>query len=87
MRPVIVPLAAWVALVAPLGAQHTVAIEPPTPVIVTTGGATASRAPDVAFVTLAVESRARSPRDAQRLTSCIVHSSFCMTIPRHADSP
>jgi uncharacterized protein YggE len=38
--------------------------EPPT--VVTAGEAIVRRAPDVAFVTLSVESRARSPRDAQR---------------------
>lgn len=34
--------------------------------IVTTGEAMVKRAPDVAFLTLGVESRAKSPRDAQR---------------------
>ena len=36
------------------------------PTIVTTGEAVVRRAPDVAYLTLAVESRANSPRDAQR---------------------
>ncbi|MGE3512345.1 MAG: SIMPL domain-containing protein [Vicinamibacterales bacterium] len=36
------------------------------PVIVTHGEATVRRAPDQAFVTAAIESRARTPRDAQR---------------------
>jgi hypothetical protein len=42
--------------------------EPATqsPVIVTTGRAVVKRVPDVAFVSFAVESRAKSPRDAQR---------------------
>jgi uncharacterized protein YggE len=42
--------------------------EPPpaVPTIVTSGDAIIRRLPDVAYVTLAVESRARSPRDAQR---------------------
>lgn len=42
--------------------------EPPpaVPMIVTTGEAVVRRAPDVAYLTLAVESRAKSPRDAQR---------------------
>jgi hypothetical protein len=40
-----------------------------TPVIVTVGTATLQRAPDVAFVSLAVESRAKTPRDAQQLTA------------------
>ncbi len=37
-----------------------------TPVIVMTGEASVRRAPDIAFVTVAVETRAKSPRDAQR---------------------
>jgi uncharacterized protein len=36
------------------------------PVIVATGRAVVKRAPDVAFVTMTVEARAKSPRDAQR---------------------
>ena len=42
--------------------------EPPitVPSIITTGEATVRRTPDQAFVSIAVESRARSPRDAQR---------------------
>ncbi len=36
------------------------------PVVVTTGEATLQRAPDRAFVTASVETRARNPRDAQR---------------------
>ena len=36
------------------------------PVIVATGRAVVKRAPDVAFVSMTVESRAKSPRDAQR---------------------
>jgi uncharacterized protein len=47
-----------------LGAQ-----EPAPPVIVTTGHGLVQRAPDVAFVTLSVESRAKSPREAQKQTA------------------
>jgi uncharacterized protein len=39
------------------------------PTIVTTGESTVSRAPDVAFMTLAVETRARNPREAQKLNA------------------
>jgi uncharacterized protein YggE len=46
----------------PAAAQETAAI----PSIVTTGEATVRRAPDQAFVTVAVESRSKNPRDAQR---------------------
>lgn len=49
------------------GAQDQPA--PQTPSIVTTGEAVVRRAPDQAFVTVAVESRARNPRDAQRQNS------------------
>lgn len=38
---------------------------PQLPAIVTSGEAVVSRAPDLAFVTVAVESRAKNPRDAQ----------------------
>jgi uncharacterized protein len=52
------------ATVSAAFAQEPRALEPPT--VVTTGEAIVRRAPDVAFITAAVESRARSPRDAQR---------------------
>jgi hypothetical protein len=39
------------------------------PVIVTVGEAVVRRAPDVAFVTVSVETRAKNPRDAQRLNA------------------
>jgi hypothetical protein len=42
------------------------ALVPAPPSIVTTGEAVVRRAPDQAFVTVSVESRARNPRDAQR---------------------
>jgi uncharacterized protein YggE len=45
-------------------AQEPRPSDPPT--VVTMGEAVVRRAPDVAFITAAVESRARSPRDAQR---------------------
>ena len=49
----------------------TVAAQEPTapnatPAIVTSGEASVRRAPDQAFITLAVETRARNPRDAQK---------------------
>ena len=49
---------------AAVSAQDVAA--PTTPSIVTTGDAVVRRAPDQAFVTVSVESRARNPRDAQR---------------------
>lgn len=42
---------------------------PPYDVIVVSGDATVRRAPDVALVTVAVETRAKSPREAQRLNA------------------
>lgn len=44
-------------------------LEPAVPTIVTTGEATIRRAPDLAFVTAAVETRAKNPRDAQKLNA------------------
>jgi len=56
-------LLAFVLLALPAAVQER---PPSEPVIVTTGEATVRRAPDVAYVTAAVESRAKNPRDAQR---------------------
>jgi uncharacterized protein YggE len=64
MRGLIVLFAAGVLLAAPAMAQDR---QPPqVPSIVTTGDSLVHRAPDQAFITLAVETRARNPRDAQR---------------------
>jgi uncharacterized protein len=55
------------AIVAPsLLAQGSPAATPNLPTILTTGEAIVRRAPDVAYLTLVVESRAKNPRDAQR---------------------
>jgi uncharacterized protein YggE len=54
------------AMAAPSFAQNPA---PPVPSIVTSGEATVTRAPDQAFVTVAVETRAKAPRDAQRLNA------------------
>lgn len=58
--------AAAIALAAPMPAVAQEPAAAAVPTIVTTGEAIIRRAPDRAFVTAAVESRARSPRDAQR---------------------
>jgi uncharacterized protein len=50
----------------PLVAQQAPPVNPSVPMIVTTGEATIHRAPDQAFVTVSVETRARLPRDAQK---------------------
>jgi len=62
-----------VAFVAALGAVFVPAMvcaqqesSPAVPTIITTGEATVSRPPDIAYLTLAVEARARTPRDAQK---------------------
>jgi len=59
-------LALIVAAAVSARAQEPAPSAPAVPSIVTTGEAVVRRMPDVAYVTLAVESRAKSPRDAQR---------------------
>lgn len=57
------------AMTAMAGAQDVATLSPPpptTPVIVTSGEAVLQRAPDRAWVTIAAESRARTPEEAQR---------------------
>lgn len=53
------------ASAAPLAAQQQPA-QPQGPVVVTTGEGIVKRGPDRAWVTIATESRARDPREAQR---------------------
>jgi uncharacterized protein YggE len=53
-------------LLTPIPALAQDAATPRVPSIVTTGEAVLRLAPDQAFVTVAVETRARNPRDAQR---------------------
>jgi uncharacterized protein len=59
-----------------------------SPVIVATGHAVVKRAPDVAFVTMTVESHAKSPRDAQRQNAdamaAVVKKMSELGIPRDA---
>ena len=57
----------WIAVAGAAAAQEPA--QPQNNVIVTVGEATIRRAPDRAFVTVAVETRAKSPRDAQRLNA------------------
>jgi len=79
----IVALALLTAAVIPMHAQ-----EPSTPVIITNGSAVISRAPDVAHVSIAVESRAKGPRDAQRANAdamaAVVKRLSEMSIPNDA---
>lgn len=51
------PVSAW--------AQSNAPAEPNAPAITTTGDAVVRRAPDRAYITIAVETRAKTPRDAQ----------------------
>jgi len=64
MRSLILAL---IALSAPVAAQDPA--QPQVPVIVTVGDAIVRRAPDRAFVMVSVETRAKSPREAQRLNA------------------
>jgi hypothetical protein len=64
MRPLIALL---IALASPVAAQEPA--QPQTPVVVTVGEAVVRRAPDRAFVVVSVETRAKSPREAQRLNA------------------
>ena len=63
MRNMIFPVIVFMAGLTLAAAQDPATPQPAA--IVTGGEALVSRAPDQAFVTVAVESRARSPRDAQ----------------------
>ncbi|MGE0448333.1 MAG: SIMPL domain-containing protein [Vicinamibacterales bacterium] len=60
------PVGAIVFVLAAAAASAQDAPRPPLPTIVTTGEGVVRRPPDQAFVTVAVETRARSPRDAQQ---------------------
>jgi uncharacterized protein len=57
----------WIAVLGVGAAQEPGT--PQTPVIVTVGEAAVRRGPDRAFVTVSVETRAKSPREAQRLNA------------------
>jgi hypothetical protein len=56
-----------IALASPVAAQEPA--QPQTPVVVMVGDAVVRRAPDRAFVMVSVETRAKSPREAQRLNA------------------
>jgi hypothetical protein len=60
-----VVLAALLAIYAPVQAQPPQGTPPP-PAVVTTGEGLVKRAPDRAWVTIAAESRAKTPNEAQR---------------------
>jgi len=56
-----------IAFATSLAAQEPA--QPPVPVVITVGDAIVRRAPDRAFVTVSVETRSKSPREAQRLNA------------------
>jgi hypothetical protein len=62
-------IVAWFALAAPAVAQVNPPQAPEPQVVVTTGEGTIKRAPDRAWVTISAESRARSPREAQKMNA------------------
>ncbi len=62
-------IVAWFALAAPAVAQVNPPQAPEPPVVVTTGEGMIKRAPDRAWVTISAESRARSPREAQKMNA------------------
>lgn len=66
-------IAAWViastCLAAPVSAQQPTRDHTDTPVVIATGQASVKRAPDRAWVTIATESRAKSPREAQKMNA------------------
>jgi len=67
LRLPVASLAVAIAAVVPALAQESPAgVITGTPTVEVNGEATISRPPDVAYLMLSVESRARSPRDAQR---------------------
>lgn len=62
-------LLALVGILAALPAAAQVQAPPQPPVIVTRGEATVKRAPDQAWVSIAAESRAQTPAEAQRMAA------------------
>jgi uncharacterized protein YggE len=57
----------WIAFSCVIAAQEPA--RPQEPMVTTVGEATVRRPPDRAFITISVETRAKSPRDAQRLNA------------------
>ena len=78
--------AALLLAAGPASAQEAASAQ--APVVVTSGQAVVRRAPDVAFVNVAVESRAKTPRDAQRqnadASSAVLKKIAELDIPRDA---
>src|SRR5262249_17542826 len=66
MKRILCTLALAILTAGTLSAQGAPQLDPNLPTIVTVGEATVRRAPDQAFVTVAVETRAKLPKDAQK---------------------
>jgi uncharacterized protein YggE len=75
------------AMVIPVAAAAQPAVDQ-TPVVVTSGTAAISRAPDVAYVSVAVQTSAKTPREAQRqnadLMSAVVKRLGELAVPPDA---
>lgn len=67
MRRAVLSLTALLSLFVSPALAQTASPAPETPVVVTTGEAEIKRAPDRAWVAIRAESRARDPKEAQRL--------------------
>lgn len=65
----IFPVAAFCMLLAATSAAQTTPAVPEGPVTITSGEGIVKRAPDRAWVNVSVESRAKSPREAQKLNA------------------
>jgi uncharacterized protein YggE len=73
-RTFLVPLALLMTTVLGVASVAGQETTPQTPTIVTVGEANIRRAPDQAFLAFAVETRAKLPRDAQRLNATAMTS-------------
>ena len=65
----IFPISAFCMLLAATAAAQTTPAVPEGPVTITSGEGIVKRAPDRAWVNVSVESRAKSPREAQKLNA------------------
>ena len=78
-------LFALLFVAAPAAAQPPQPPQPGPPAVVTTGEASVKRAPDRVWVTIAAESRAKTPREAQKLNvdamSAVMHKLKAAGLP------
>lgn len=64
-----IPLVLWLIAAAPASAQPQSPAAPDHPTVTTSGEGIVKRAPDRAWLSVTVESRAKSPREAQKLNA------------------